>query len=305
MEDRNILSREEVDAIIKSTNNMGDGTEVENAESANAESINTNALENIAESTRESLEGKLTALFRKKIIIKVSPITRFSLDELQGQPAKDMTYSSYKLNPVASSALIIYPNDLLDMILTLVYGGKLQQVNEGEIKVGKVGLITAENLGGLVFASFTTAMKEYTELTVDHYKTAHTLQTVNNLPNETIYCFDLTICFDEIEKTFKICLPEEFLIKFMPVKTGKGKHKEKDFWRTAIKQEVMDSFVTITTNMADIKLPVNRLLTLKEGDEIEVVDPAVVYVCLNDLKVYRALAGQSNSKIVVKIISQV
>lgn len=310
MEDRNILSKEEVDAIIKSSisgNSDAEGEATNDDASESESSINTNALANIIENLRESLESKLTALLRKKIVIKPQPVARFSIEELQQNATEGAVYSTYKFNPISSSTLIVLNGDLLDMMLTMLYGGKLQQIEEGNVKIGKVGLIAAEKIGGMINDSLITGMKEYGELSKEPYKTSQLLQTVNTFANEIMHCIEMKICIDEVEKTFRLCLPEEFLIKFIPFKTGKGKgkHKEKDFWRTAIKQEVMDSFVTITVNMADIKMPLSRLLSFKEGDEIEVADPALVYACLNDLKIYRALAGQSNSNIVVKIISQV
>ncbi len=75
------------------------------------------------------------------------------------------------------------------------------------------------------------------------------------------------------------------------MKTGSGKHKEKDFWRSAIKSEVMDSYVTVTYKHGGFEDNLKDFMALKEGDELEIGDPTVVYVCMNDLKVYRALAG--------------
>lgn len=304
-EERNVLSREEVEAIITSTDNTATAQAINGEEVASESKINTHAIANISETLREILESKLTALFRKKIVMKTSPATALSLEELVKDDSEANVYSIFKIKSHNTTVLVVMTNDFLDIAMNLLFGGKLQESGEGSVQLGKVGVIASEKLALIVLESFVSAVSEYEKIVVEHYKTSHLLHTIMTLPNDKIHCHELTVCFNEIEKKFKLYLPEEFLAAIAPVNIGAGKHREKDFWRTSIKEEVVDSYVTVTTNMSDVKINVNKLLELKEGDEIEIIDPTVVYVCLNDLKIYRALAGQSNSKVVVKIVGQI
>lgn len=304
-EERNVLSREEVEAIITSTDNTATAQAINGEEVASESKINTHAIANISETLREILESKLTALFRKKIVMKTSPATALSLEELVKDDSEANVYSIFKIKSHNTTVLVVMTNDFLDIAMNLLFGGKLQESGEGSVQLGKVGVIASEKLALIVLESFVSAVSEYEKIVVEHYKTSHLLHTIMTLPNDKIHCHELTVCFNEIEKKFKFYLPEEFLAAIAPVNIGAGKHREKDFWRTSIKEEVVDSYVTVTTNMSDVKINVNKLLELKEGDEIEIIDPTVVYVCLNDLKIYRALAGQSNSKVVVKIVGQI
>jgi flagellar motor switch protein FliM len=123
--------------------------------------------------------------------------------------------------------------------------------------------------------------------------------------SDQVYCTDFTISFEEFESKISLYISEYFFAHLIPTVTGKNMHKEKDFWRTAIKSEVMDSFVTVRTNMKDVPMKVKDFMNLKEGDVIPIADPTLVYVCLNDLKLYRGVAGQSNGKVVVKVVSQI
>ena len=73
----------------------------------------------------------------------------------------------------------------------------------------------------------------------------------------------------------------------------------------AIKTQVVDSIVNISISLPDVSMKANDFLNLKEGDLIPIGDPTMVYVCLNNYKLFRAVAGQSNSNLVVKITEQI
>jgi flagellar motor switch protein FliM len=305
MEERNILSREEVDAIIKSAHSA---EAIESSEEADAAQghINTNALQNIIEIVRADIENKLTVLLRKKIIVKSNPASQMNFEDFSKLIAENVVNSSFKISPVESPAIISTHERLIDLLINLLYGGKIDKQQDAKPVLGKIGLITAEKINLIMMECMISGCKEYGAFNVEEYKTSTNFNVVNNITaEEIIYSVEFIVQIEEVEATTRISLTEEFLIKLIPVKTGAGKHKEKDFWRSAIKSEVMDSYVTVTTNMADLKLSLKDFMALKEGDELQIGDPTVVYVCMNDLKVYRALAGQSNSKLVVKIVGQV
>ncbi len=305
MEERNILSSEEVDAIIKSAQTAS-ALDIESQEAVSTSSINTNALNNIIENTRAEIENKLTVLLRKKIIVKNNPFELTNVKAIVEQATENNVYTSFKLHPSGSSTLVCADNNLLDVALNLLYGGKLQAQGDAPTKIGKIGVISAEKISGVILECLAVGCKEYDIISHEMYKASLSISNVNNLPEEEpIYKIDFIVMFDERETKISLNLTEEFLIKMIPFRAGKGAHREKDFWRTAIKSEVIDSYVTVNSTMADQKINLKDFMALKEGDEIEIGDPTVVYVCLNNLKLFRALACQSNDKIVVKIVSQV
>lgn len=306
MEEQNILSREEVDALIKSAQAASVlAADTEESPEGLSSNINTNALEQITEQIRQGIETKLTVLMRKKIIVKVKPAEVTNLAECIKSANESHAYTSMKIMPYHSAAMVVTEHLFLDASLNLLYGGKIKTKDNAPAKLGKIGLITAEKISLLIMECVADAVKEYAVVTSEVYKNSHNIQNVINLPDEPIYVVNFTVLFDDTETGLTIFLSEEFLIKLIPLKTGKGKHKERDFWRTAIKGEVLDSFVVINTTMTDNKISLKDFMQLKEGYEIPIDDPTVVFVCLNELKLFRALAGQSNSKLVVKIVSQV
>lgn len=306
MEERNILSREEVDAIIKSAHSSNELNTADEAQEGTGTNINTHALEIMMEHVCAGIENNLTVLLRKKIIVTSKPAEQMSIEDYSKLVSDNFTFSSFRLLPYNSPALISIQNRFIDVMTNLLYGGSIESATEDNFKLGKVGLITAENISRMIIESFVKTSKEHGEVVIESHKTAVTLNTASNMhEDDIIYSIELSIMIDEVESHLRLNLTDEYLIKILPIKTGKVKHKEKDFWRSAIKSEVMDSYVTVTTNMADFKMNLKDFLNMKEGDEIPIGDPTLVFVCLNELKLYRALAGQANSNLVVKIASQV
>lgn len=302
MEERNILSSEEVDAIIKAAQTASQDTD--SAAPVDNSNINSNALNRIIVNLIEELEKKLSVLLRRKITITHNPIRDSKIEEFEQPTEPSPCYSDFKLDPLGSSLMTIIDADFISLTLNLLYGGKAQ--NSIENKIGNVGIITAEKIGSMIIDCLEIACAELSKFTHKATKSSLVLSTVNNIDaNEKIYVVEFKCVIDEIDTNFKLLLPEEFLIKMIPVKTGTGKHKERDFWRSAIKSEVIDSYVTVSTVLPDIKIKLKEFRQLKVGDEIEISDPTIVYVRLSDLKLFRGLAGQSNAKMVVKIVGQI
>lgn len=305
MEERTILSSEEVDAIIKSAQASSalEDLPENNTPSSN---INTNALNTIIESVRTEIENKLTAILKKKIVVKAQPFNLTSVANLFAESSEKNVYTSFKLSPCGSPVITTVDSSLLDVCLNVLYGGTSQAKSDAETYVGKVGLISGEKIGKLIVDCLVVGCAEYMDLHHELYKSAVVLANASNIDaEEPVYSVEFVMNVDEKEVKCSLHMTEEFLIKMIPVKAGKGTHREKDFWRTAIKSEVTDSYVTVNSTMTDVRISVGEMMKLKNGDEIEIGDPTVVFVCLNSLKLFRAVACQSNDKVVVKIISQV
>ena len=305
MEERTILSSEEVDAIIKSAQASSALEELPDSNTPSS-NINTNALNNIIENVRTEIENKLTVILKKKIVVIAQPFNLTSVENLIAASSEKNVYTSFKLTPCGSPVVTVVDSSLLDVCLNVLYGGTSQAKSDNQAYVGKVGLISGEKIGKIIIDCLVVACAEYMELQHELYKSALVLANASNIDSEEpVYSAEFVMNVDDIEAKCSLHLTEEFLLKMIPVKAGKGTHREKDFWRTAIKSEVTDSYVTVNSTMTDVRISVGEMLKMKNGDEIEIGDPTVVFVCLNSLKLFRAVACQSNDKVVVKIISQV
>jgi flagellar motor switch protein FliM len=196
---------------------------------------------------------------------------------------------------------------LLNQVINLLYGGQ-PNPNDTDIEApGKIGVMIAEKVCQLTLGGFTQVCHDYGIVSAEVTKTGMLQQLKSNLAMEdNIYVLDLSVSLDDVETNAQLMLPENFMHEFIFTQTvGESQHREKDFWRKAIKTQVVDSLVTVSVTLPDMPLRVNEFMALKEGDTIPISDPTLVYVCLNNLKLFRAKAGQANSKRVAKILSQI
>lgn len=309
MEERNVLSPEEVDAILKAAQQAGDeaaGDAAATEGDGDASTINTHALNVIYDTFCTELENKFTVLLRKKVTVKSNSPTLVAVSECIKQLHERDIHSGYKLHPSETHGLVSIEYPMLDQSINLLYGGKMQETIGEENWCGKIGLITGEKISRLVMGCFSDACKEYGKIEYDHYKTNRVISNVNNMEDaDKVYFSDINLSFEEFTGKISLFINDVFFTNLIPATTGRNGHQERDFWRTAIKSEVMDSYVTVGMHIQDVRLKVKDFLALKEGDVLPITDPTLVFVCLNELKIYRGVAGQSNGKVVVKVVSQI
>lgn len=306
-----VLSSEEVDAILKASQEKGQDLSklVGNIDPAKeGEKHYTYALSNINDLTRIECEKNFTSFLRKKILIQTKTFNIASAESsIPAQDSKNI-YTSFRINPNEYYGVISIDMSFLNQTLNLLYGGKISDKDPPIETPGKVGTIVAEKVATLILSSLEIAYKEYGQLNTEVIRTTTSLNLSSNIglkPDDSVYALELSVFFDEIETIVKVLISEDFLIDVIPVRVEGNRHREKDFWRAAIKTQVVDSQVTISVSLPNVSMKVRDFMALNEGDVIPISDPTLVYICLNNLKLFRAVAGQANNKLIAKILSQI
>jgi flagellar motor switch protein FliM len=113
------------------------------------------------------------------------------------------------------------------------------------------------------------------------------------------------VFFGEVETALSILVASDFLYEFIPSNTDDVVPIDSESWRTAIEAQVVDSSVTVCVSLPEISIKASDLVALKNGDLIPIGDPTLVYVCLNNTRLFCGNAGQANSSRVVKILSEI
>ena len=307
-----ILSSEEVDAILKVTqdsNSLNASFDDNAAPNPEAEkNRNANTLNNLSELMRTEYEKTLSSFLRKKAAVKVIAFTPSTMGTALNDSNEKNLFSIVRLLPNDHHGIVSIDASFLNQVINLLFGGQ-SNVNDVtlEIPTGKMGVIITEKLCNLALSSFTQACQDYGVVSTELIKTTTLLNLKSNLlMDNNVYSLELGITLEQCEATLKLVIAEEFVRELIFVDAkGEPQHTEKDFWRKAIKTQVVDSLVTVSVTLPDIPIKAQDFMALKEGDTIPISDPTLVYVCLNNLKLFRAKAGQANSKRVAKILSQI
>lgn len=324
MSELKVLSKEEVDALIKVTqesqvdvSKLATGA---NNESYKASLINERALKNITELTAAECEKTLSAFLRKKISARCMKLHSGTLGECLSGRLEKHVYTVFNIQPSNVHGMVTINLPFLHQILNLVYGGHIESTESPDSLIqmaGKVGIIIAEKTAQAILDGFVNACADYGKITYE----ANTTIILPNLTSklaldQTVYSVDVAVGIGPFESIFSISIEDEFFKQFIPYSESGGSgvaagamagaaNPESTLWRSAIETQVIDSYVAIKINLPDVSMKMSDILKLKSGDLIPIADPTDVFICLNDLKLFHGSAGQANNKRVVKIVSEV
>lgn len=76
-------------------------------------------------------------------------------------------------------------------------------------------------------------------------------------------------------------------------------------WSKALRDEIMDVKVDLSTKMLDVDLTLRDIMELKAGDIIPVEIPEHITVLIEDLPTFRAKLGRSRDNVALKIIEKI
>lgn len=311
---KNVLTKEEVDALLNATrgrpNNLDSSSFLEEGKSeswqGNNYTINEKLLNNINRLFGADFEEQFATFLRTKITANIKSIVHARLSECLANKMEKHVYCVFHFQPHDTYGMIAIDSMLLNNIITVLFGGKINADETVVERTGKIGIIIAEQISKILLDCFAKACGEYGQVTYEIVKIiAHPNLTSKLSLEDRIHMTDMAIYFGEMETAIALLTVDGFYEKFIPAKTKEVKHVESNFWRSAIETQLSDSYVTLNATLSDIHIKVNELLKLKAGDLIPIGDPTIAYVCLNQVKLYRANAGQANSKRVAKILSEI
>jgi flagellar motor switch protein FliM len=76
-------------------------------------------------------------------------------------------------------------------------------------------------------------------------------------------------------------------------------------WSRALRDEIMDVSVEISTKFIEVTLPLQKIMDLKAGDIIPIVMPEHITMLVETLPSFRAKLGQSRNNLALKIESKI
>lgn len=305
--DAKVLSTEEVDAILKTpVEKNSSASFVENAAESNEQDTGNHELDNVIELARVETEKVFTSFFRKKISIKSQPLNSGCVEEFSHKKSDQNIYSVFKIMPHDRYGMIVIGTVFLNQAVSVLYGGQPSAEESTMDSPGKIGMIIAEKISQTALEGFVHACQEYQAIDCQVIKTmiSPNLTSKVNM-DDMVYAVAWSIYFGDVETTLTLLIPEDLLREFIPIKTKESRRYDSNFWRSAIETQVVDSYVTLTVSLPEIKMKVKDVMALKEGDTIPIGDPTLVYVCLNNIKLFSAYGGQAKSNRVAKIIVEI
>jgi flagellar motor switch protein FliM len=127
-------------------------------------------------------------------------------------------------------------------------------------------------------------------------------------PTEVVVISSFHIELDGGGGAFHVSLPYSMLepIRELLDAGVQSDKEDTDFrWSKALRDEIMDVNVNLSTHMLDFELPLHEMMELKAGDILPIEMPDHITVLIEDLPTFRAKLGRSRDNMALKIIEKI
>lgn len=214
-------------------------------------------------------------------------------------------FSIYHIQAYRCHGIFAMDMPLLHHAITILFGGE----SAGETCIqtpGETGLIVSDKICQLNLEALTNAFKEFGKLDCKTIKST----TISNFApyislDENFFVINFIFKLEEMETRFCFYLNAKVLNEMLPGKMLEESPSANSMWMQSMQEQISNSYVTARVQLDTVDLQLKDIFGLKEGDVIPINDPTQTYVCLNNVRLFKAQTGQSNGKRVIKIISQV
>lgn len=127
-------------------------------------------------------------------------------------------------------------------------------------------------------------------------------------PTEVIVISSFHIELDGGGGDFHVALPYSMLepIRELLDAGVQSDREDTDYrWSKALRDEIMDVYVDLNTQLLEMDLPLNQVMELKDGDIIPIEMPEYLTVYIEDLPTYRAKLGRCRDNIAIQIAEKI
>jgi flagellar motor switch protein FliM len=265
----------------------------------------------IASFTTES-QLRLSSFLRKKVTLKFNSVTSCLFDEIEHDYSR-LLMLNFRILPYDKYGLISFDFIFLHSVINLLYGGIITNNEPIMRSLGKSGIKIAQKVSEIVLTVFQESMVEYLRTNV---KIAETSTHLSAVFKQEKYekCYNISFCayFDSLSCNINLIIPEKIFAnsdvevvgdtdEYLPDGEGRRSIIEHSLFDEKTRKDLIDSNVSVSIILPHIALKLRDVVNLKAGDIIPIGEPTSVFVTLNEKKLYKASAGQSNSHRAVKI----
>jgi flagellar motor switch protein FliM len=314
---QDILSNDEVDALIKETQDTSEGmplnqSNVELVDFAGSDKNNMARYPRIESSYQlfiVELINSLIGFIHNKISLELSTLKFVSYDDFLKTVEQPVLFNLFYCTTYHTYGLMVMPQQLQHHIMNILFGGKVKESEQARDAVGKVSTKISQRMTSIILDTLIHTWSELGEFQFNMIKTTPNSNIITKIPHDEVLCLaEYNIGFNEVEGKFAFCLSRELLDKLQLTQefdehmiTDK---EEELFWRDSLKSEIYDSKITLTACLPDVMMKFHQVMALKEGDVIPISDPQQVYLCSRTVRLFTALAGTANSQRVVKLLDK-
>jgi flagellar motor switch protein FliM len=312
-----LLSQDEIDALLHGVDSGDVETQTEEAADGEAHSYDFTSQDRIVRGRMPTLEminerfaryyrTSLFGMLRRSADISVSGVQMLKFSEFVHTLFVPTSLNLVRLNPLRGKGLFVLDPKLVFSVVDAYFGGtgRFHTKIEGR-EFTPTELRVVKMLLDLAFTDMREAWKPVLNVKFEYVGSEVNPQFANIVsPSEVVVVTTLHIDLESGGGDLHICLPYSMVEPIRDlldagVQSDRGDRDER--WEISLREEIMGAKVELSSVLAETQISMKELSGLKEGDIIPLDIPEVVEVCAAEVPIFRGQVGVSEGNYAIKI----
>jgi flagellar motor switch protein FliM len=317
MSANDLLSQEEIDALLHGVDNGDVATETDVAEAGGVNSYDFTSQDRIVRGrlpTLEMINERFARLFRTSLFNMLRRTADLSVSGIQMQKFSEFVHSLFvptslnmiRVPPLRGKGLFVIDPKLVFSVVDNYFGGS----GRFHTKIEGRDFTPTENrviqlLLNRAFEDLVVAWKPVFKVKFEYSGSEVNPQFANIVsPSEVVVVTSFHVDLESGGGDFHVCMPYSMLEPIRElldagVQSDRGERDER--WERSLKEEIMSAQIELSSFLTEVQMSVKELAALKEGDIIPIEMPEEVEVEAADVPVFKAKVGVSEGNYALKI----
>jgi flagellar motor switch protein FliM len=317
-----LLSQDEIDALLHGVDDVVENEDVEISakpgETSNYDFSSQDrlvrgrmpTLEMINERFARHMRISLFNMMRRTAEVSVNGIQMIKFGEYVHTLFVPTSLNMVRFRPLKGTALITMEARLVFILVDNFFGGDgryYAKIEGREFTPTERRIV--QMLLKIVFEDYKVAWSPVMDVSFEYLDSEVNPSMANIVsPTEVVVISSFHIELDGGGGDFHVVLPYAMLEPIRELLDAGLQTDKEDTdmrWSRALRDEIMDVSVEISTKFIEVTLPLQKIMDLKAGDIIPIVMPEHITMLVETLPSFRAKLGQSRNNLALKIESKI
>jgi flagellar motor switch protein FliM len=317
MSANDLLSQEEIDALLHGVDSGDVATESEAADEGGTVAYDFTSQDRIVRGrlpTLEMINERFARLFRTSLFNMLRRTADLSVSGIQMQKFSEFVHSLFvptslnmiRVPPLRGKGLFVLDPKLVFSVVDNYFGG----TGRFHTKIEGRDFTPTENrviqlLLNSAFADLKAAWKPVFSVDFEYSGSEVNPQFANIVsPSEVVVVTSFHVDLENGGGDFHICMPYSMLEPIRElldagVQSDRGERDER--WERSLKEEILGAKVELCSNLTEVQMSLKQLAELKPGDVIPFDMPEEVEAEAADVPVFKAKLGVSDGNYALKV----
>ncbi|MGB1198204.1 MAG: flagellar motor switch protein FliM [Thalassotalea sp.] len=313
-----LLSQDEIDALLHGVDDVEEEEVIEEAGGSEGTSDydfssqdrivrgRMPTLEMVNERFARHMRISLFNMMRRTAEVSINGIQMIKFGEYVHTLFVPTSLNMVRFRPLKGTALITMEARLVFILVDNFFGGDGRyhaKIEGREFTPTERRII--QMLLKLIFEDYKEAWSPVMDVSFEYLDSEVNPSMANIVsPTEVVVISSFHIELDGGGGDFHVALPYSMLEPIRELLDAGVQSDKEDTdmrWSKALRDEIMDVPVALTTKFLEVDIPLQQVMDLKAGDIIPIEMPEHITVLIEDLPSFRAKLGQSRDNIALKI----